>query len=106
MSDVIGAMRARIMLQHPTRIADEIGGAAILWTSAGDVWAEIGASGVSDGADYDTERSASAYEVRINRRDDVRAGWRALWGARRLRIIGVRDEGAPHITLTCEEELL
>lgn len=106
MSDALGAMRARITLQQPTRIADEIGGAAILWQSAGDVWAEIAASGVSDSADYDTARSASAYAVIIHRRDDVRAGWRVVWGARRLRVTGVRDDGAARITLACEEEIL
>jgi SPP1 family predicted phage head-tail adaptor len=106
MSDGVGAMRARITLQQPTRIADEIGGAAILRQSAGDVWAEIAATGVGDGADYDTARSVSGYTVVIHRRDDVRAGWRVSWGARRLRVTGVRDDGAARITLVCEEEML
>ncbi|MFT3726317.1 MAG: phage head closure protein [Terricaulis sp.] len=106
MSEGAGAMRARITLQWPARVADEIGGAATLWTSAGDVWAEIAASSVSDSADYDTARSTVGYTLSIYRRADVRAGWRVLWGGRRLRIAAVRDDGAPRIVLVCEEEKL
>lgn len=104
MSDGIGAARARVTLQEPVRVADEIGGAAILWTSRGDVWAAIDGGGAGEGAGFDTLPSTASYTVTINRRDDVRAGWRLLWGARRLRIIGVSDEGAPRIELRCEEE--
>lgn len=106
MSDVIGARRARVTLQRPTRVADEIGGAAIAWSSEGDVWAEVEAVGAGDGAAFDANPSNAAYHVEINRRDDVRAGWRIAWGARRLRIVGVADEGAPRIQLTCQEETL
>ncbi len=101
MSEVIGALRARVKLQRPTRVADEIGGAAIAWTDEGDVWAQVDA-----GAARETSPSVAAYRVTINRRDDVRAGWRIAWGARRLRIAGVTDEGAPRIQLMCEEERL
>jgi SPP1 family predicted phage head-tail adaptor len=106
MSDAIGARRTRVTLQRPTRVADEIGGAAIAWSSEGDVWAEIEAGSASDGAAFDVNPSNAAYRVEINRRDDVRAGWRIAWGARRLRIVGVADEGAPRIQLNCQEETL
>jgi len=36
----------------------------------------------------------------------VRAGWRVVWGERRLRVTGANDEGAPRIVLVCEEERL
>jgi head-tail adaptor len=48
----------------------------------------------------------SAFRVTINRRNDVRAGWRVIWGARVLRVVGVSDGGAPRIVLVCEEERL
>jgi SPP1 family predicted phage head-tail adaptor len=105
MSDAIGVMRARITLQQPTRVADEIGGAAISWASAGDVWAEIAAGSVSDSADYDTPTSDVSYTVTINRSADVRAGWRVVWGARRLRVTAIRDDGAPRVALACKEEI-
>jgi SPP1 family predicted phage head-tail adaptor len=106
MTDVIGALRARVKLQSPTRVADELGGAAILWTDEGDVWAEIEAGGGGDGAAFDAIPSVTNYRVTINRRDDVRVGWRIAWGARRLPIIGVADDGAPRIQLSCQEEIL
>ena len=104
MTDAIGAARARVTLEEPVRVADEIGGAAILWTARGDVWAAIEAGGAGEAAVFDTLPSAASYTVTINRRDDVRAGWRVKWGPRRLRISGVSDEGAPRIVLRCEEE--
>lgn len=106
MSDAIGALRARVKLQSPTRIADELGGAAIAWSDEGDVWAEIEAGGVGESAAFDASPSTASYRVTINRRDDVRAGWRIVWGARRLRIIGVADDGAPRLQLNCQEEIL
>ncbi|MEQ1810691.1 MAG: phage head closure protein [Terricaulis sp.] len=106
MSEAIGARRERVKLQSPMRIADEIGGAAIAWSDEGDVWAEIVAAAASESAAFDASPSVAIYRVAINRRDDVRAGWRVAWGARRLRIAGVADEGAPRIELTCREETL
>jgi SPP1 family predicted phage head-tail adaptor len=104
MTDAIGAARARVTLEEPVRIADEIGGAAILWTARGDVWAQIEARGSGEAAAFDTLPSVASYYVTINRRDDVRAGWRVTWGERHLRITGVSNEGAPRIVLRCEEE--
>lgn len=106
MSDAIGALRARVKLQSPTRVADEIGGAAIAWADAGDVWAEIEAGGAGEAAAFDMAPSSASYRATINHRSDVRAGWRIAWGARRLRIVGVAADGAPRITLFCQEEVL
>ena len=106
MSDTIGAMRARVTLKRPTRVADELGGAALMWVNAGDAWAEISAGGASERADYDGAPSTTAFTLRINRRDDVRARWWVAWGARVLRVIAVSDEGEARIDLICEEEVL
>ena len=106
MSDAIGALRARVKLQSPMRVADELGGAAILWTDAGDVWADIEADGVRESAAFDALASVARFRVTINQRDDVCAGWRIAWGVRRLRIVGVVNDGAPRIQLNCEEERL
>jgi head-tail adaptor len=106
MSDAIGAMRARVTLTQPTRVADELGGVALLWVSAGDAWAEIRGGAVGERADYDGALSSTAYTARINRRDDIRAGWRLAWGERTLRVVGVRDDSDARIELICEEEIL
>lgn len=102
----MGALRARVKLQSPVRIADELGGAAIAWSDEGDVWAEVEAGGAGDNPAFDTMSSVAAFVVTINRRDGVRAGWRIAWGTRRLRVSGVADEGAPRIRLICQEETL
>jgi head-tail adaptor len=106
MNDTIGAMRARVTLTRPVRVADEIGGAALMWINAGDAWAEVAAGVAGERADYDGEPSTATFIVRINRRDEVRASWRVAWGARVLRVIAVRDDGEPRIDLICEEEIL
>ena len=104
MSDAIGAARARVTLEAPTRVADEIGGAAILWVSQGDVWADIEARGANEAPAHHGLASTASFRVTIHRRDDLRAGWRLVWGERRLRIVGVIDDGGARISLNCEEE--
>lgn len=106
MSDAIGALRARVRLESLMRVTDEIGGAALAWLSQGEAWAEIAAGGVASNAGLDTSTSVASYRISIRRRDDVRAGWRVVWGARSLSVLGVRDEGGARIELICEEEVL
>jgi SPP1 family predicted phage head-tail adaptor len=98
------ARHARVTLQSPARVADEIGGAAIVWADQGEVWATIHATGAAQLDLFDTRGAVQTFRVTINRRDQVRAGWRVLWGARVLRVVSVSDGGAPRIVLVCEEE--
>ena len=106
MSDAIGVQRARVQLQSPMRVADEIGGVAISWSDEGEVWAAIEAIGAGQSADFDTAPAISSFRITLNNRADARTGWRAIWGGRVLRIVGVNNEGAPRIELLCEEERL
>lgn len=106
MTDTISAMRARVTLQRPVRTPDAIGGAAISWIDEAALWAAIEAIGATQGAAFDTAPATTAFRITINRGPAVRAGWRVVWGARLLRVVGVRDEGGARITLNCEEELL
>ena len=92
----IGAMRARVRLQSPARVADEIGGAAILWSDEGEVWAAVDALGAGQRAAFDTAVATAAFRVVIWRREDVRAGWRVLWDGRVLGVRGVVDGGGAH----------
>lgn len=104
MSDAIGALRSRVTLQSPTRTLDDVGGAVLGWTGQGDVWAAIEVSGAGVNADFDAARGVSSYRLTINRRAELRTGWRVLWGARVFRVVGVRDDGAMRQTLDCQEE--
>lgn len=103
MTDALGAMRHRVTLHKPTRIADEIGGAAIAWSNQGACWAEIEATGASEVPAFDAARSVAAFRAIINRRE-IAVGWRLIWSARQLRVVGVEDDGGARVTLFCEEE--
>lgn len=98
-------MRARVTLQSPTRVADEIGGAALFWSDAAEIWAEIEAQRADLRPAHDGASAEASFRVTINRREDVRAGWRILWDERVLRIIGIIDDGAPRVALVCAEVL-
>jgi len=104
MSDSIGAMRARVTLQEPVRVVDEVGGTAIAFVDVAEIWAAIEATNASAAEQFDTQMARTSFRVVINRRE-ARVGWRVLWGERTLRIVGVADDGAPRITLFCEEEM-
>ena len=107
MTGQIRARHERVSLQKPLRVADEIGGAAVVWVDEGQAWATIQPTSLSAQAGlFDTRVATAAFRVAINRRDDVRPGWRVIWGARQLNIVGVSDGGAPRIVLICEEETL
>ena len=104
MSDAIGELRHRVRLEHPTRAADDLGGAAITWIDAGEAWAAIAVRGAGEAPAHDGARSWTSYTVTLDRRSGVRVGWRVIWGARALRVVGVLDDGAPRLDLICEEE--
>lgn len=106
MSDATSALRARVTLQEPVRVADEIGGAAIFWAARGDVWARIEPRGAFERVMNDAAISAADLRVIIRRREDVRYRWRIVWGARVLRVLGRADDGGALIALFCEEESL
>lgn len=106
MIDAIGALRMRVRLERPVRADDDIGGGVLSWSDEGDVWAAVTVLGASQSAVFDAAPFTASYRVTINRRDDVRAGWRVIWSARSLRIVGVRDDGAVRLELNCEEEML
>ncbi|MDX2274650.1 MAG: head-tail adaptor protein [Hyphomonadaceae bacterium] len=90
MTERIGPLRERVSLQSPQRSADDIGGAALSWNDEGDVWAAVTAAGAAQGVAYDAAPAISSFSLTINRRTDLRAGWRVIWRARSLRIVGVR----------------
>ncbi len=106
MSDAIGAMRARVMLQSPARAPDDLGGAAISWTNEGEVWAELAAAGAGEKIAYDTASAIVSYTLHIRARADVRVGWRARMGLRVFRVLAVRDLAGARLDLICEEERL
>jgi head-tail adaptor len=103
---MIGSMRARLGLQSPERDEDDLGGAEIIWSPQGEIWAEISAGGGGQGAQFDRAPSVVSFVAKVRAPCAVKPGWRALWKERVLTIRAVRDAGAPHLELMCEEERL
>lgn len=106
MTDAISALRTRVRIETLTRVADEIGGAALAWSDQGEAWAEIVVGGAGQAEAYDTTRGAAAVVVRLRRRE---ADWlrsRILRDTASYRVRAVRDDGGPRIELICEEEQL
>lgn len=104
MTAAIGAMRTRIALQSPERVADELGGAAIHWTHEGEAWAHVGALGAAADAAFDGVVATATFRIEIYRREDVRSGWRVLSDGRVLTVDGVVDDGGARMALLCAEE--
>lgn len=104
MTDPIGALRARITLQRPVRMADELGGAALSWAHAGTIWAAIEALGGAEAVASDALVSVVPLRLTVRRVGGMRPGWRILWGERLLRVIAIADDGGPRLILTCEED--
>ncbi|MBL8548385.1 MAG: phage head closure protein [Hyphomonadaceae bacterium] len=103
---MIEKLRARITLQSPERVSDDLGGAEISWSDAGEVWAEISPGAGSAGAGYDGALSNASYRVTIRAPSDVRAGWRVLWNERVFRIDAVIAGTDALLELACVEERL
>ncbi|MBL8538037.1 MAG: phage head closure protein [Hyphomonadaceae bacterium] len=97
-------MRHRVQLLRRVRVADELGGGAITYVDAGEVWANVEALAADESFASDANASIARLRLSINRRQDARAGWRVTWNGRVLRVVAVRDERAPRIDLICEEE--
>ena len=97
-------MRARLGLQRPERDEDDLGGADIVWTPQGEIWAELSASGGAESERFDRASSVVAFTAKVRAPCAAKPGWRVLWGARVLAIRAVRDAGAPFLELICEEE--
>jgi len=103
MSENIAPLRARVRLEAPTPTPDDMGGAAFAFEDRGAVWVEIVARATRHGDAFDAASAATMFSVTMRPRADIAAGWAIVWGVRRLRVLGVRDDGGARIVLDCEE---
>jgi head-tail adaptor len=101
----IGALRARLGLQSPERVEDDLGGGEIVWTPQGEIWAELNASGGDQSANFDRTPSLVLYVAKVRAPCVAKPGWRALFGERVLAIRAVRNAGGAPLELICEEEI-
>lgn len=104
----IGALRHRLTLEAPLRVAGEGGTAVLQWTALATVWAEIVAVSGGEVAAGDGTRGAVTHEVRLRWRDGVLPAMRFVADAGRiLEIRSVRDPGGRRrwLVCACEERL-
>ncbi|MBI1186911.1 MAG: hypothetical protein GC206_06190 [Alphaproteobacteria bacterium] len=104
MSDAASGLRARAMLQSPTRIDDDLGGATLGWADEGEVWARIEARGGGLGAGLDGEVSRTLWRAELRAPSLVAAGWRLLWEGRGLRVLTVLPAAPGFVAIECEED--
>lgn len=100
---VIGKMNKKITLQQPVNIPDGRGGYKKTYETVTSVWAEFLTPNVSTEEANGTIISEVMRKVSIWRRNDVKKGWRVLWGNRILSIEHTYEYGDALTTLVCKE---
>ena len=105
--NVIGALRHRVTLEGPVRIAAEGGTATVSWTSLGSLFARIEPIGGREVDTADGTVAVVTHKVLIRHRNDVSAPMRFVAGTRILEIRAVLDlEGRRRwMQCLCEERL-
>lgn len=106
MTDFIGGLRERVMLQSPLRTADGLGGAILSWADEGEVWARVEAAGGGRAAALDGEATRLRWRVALRAPSPAAAGWRLLWSGRTLRVLTASAAAPGVVQLVCEEEAL
>ncbi|MCL4766441.1 MAG: phage head closure protein [Hyphomicrobiaceae bacterium] len=102
----IGALRQRLRLEAPLRIAGDDGGATVTWQLVATPWAEVVSLSGREVALADGLATLAMHEVRIRHRPDVTPEMRFVIGERVLDIRAVRDlDGRCRwLSCLCEEK--
>ncbi len=104
----IGALRRRMTLEQPTRVADGGGGVTTSWSPVADLWAElIGLSGAEQFV-ADGPQGRVTHRITIRKRTDVAPAMRLRMGLRLFHIETVmgRDDPEPYLRILAEERNL
>lgn len=99
--DNISAMRHRVTLEMPVRVAGEGGTATIAWTAVAEVWAEIMPRPAREAVVADGIAGRITHVVRVRFRGDIDATHRFRLGARIFDIRSVYDEREEHRYSIC-----
>ena len=100
----IGDLRHRVEIQVMARTSDGGGGAAIVWTALGEVWAAIWPRNASERFDLDRVAGRATHDIWIRARGDVRPEMRFRFGLRTFDIRGVIDVEDRSAWLKCVVE--
>ena len=102
----LGALRHRMSLEAPVRIAGEGGGASVTWQPVATVWAQVVPISGREVFQADGIVGLAMHEVRLRYRADVTPEMRFTMGGRVFDIRAVRDiEGRRRwLSCLCEEQ--
>jgi SPP1 family predicted phage head-tail adaptor len=104
----VGALRHRIRLEQPTRLADGGGGAVVTWTPVADLWASIKPTSGREALVADQVAGRVSHEIHVRYRADIVPAMRFSLGTRTFEIIAAIDveERRRQLRCLCREELL
>ncbi len=106
MSETIGKLNRRIVIQARTDVADTMGGASSSsWATHATVWAKIETRSAREHEFAGKLRHVATHKVTIRKLSTVIATMRFTYGGRTFQIHGVRpaDEDSRWTVLDCEE---
>jgi len=103
---MIGALRHKIELLTKTRVADDGGGAAILWLPGPEIWAQV--QRLSSTQDFAGDRAnrLRRLAVTIRYRADIVLSQQLRFDGDAYEVVSIEDdEPGKRLTLVCEEAL-
>ncbi len=104
----IAALRRRVTLEQPARVADGGGGVTVTWSAVAELWAELKSLAGTQQFIAEGLQGRVMHEVTIRRRTDVLPAMRLRFGSRLLVIEAVlnRDGPEPFLRILAEERNL
>lgn len=98
-------MRNRVTIEQPERIADEAGGAEIVWTAVATVWAEIQPITGREVFESDQLGGRVTHDVRLRYRSGITPKMRILHAGRAfdIRYVANLGERGEWLICSCEE---
>ncbi|MBX9592495.1 MAG: phage head closure protein [Hyphomonadaceae bacterium] len=103
----IAAMRERVTLERPVRIADGGGGASVIWEAVTALWAQVRPITGEERLRHDQLAGRLTHEVFIRYRPGVLPAMRFRQEARILAIVAVVEvERRTRLKCLCEERTL
>lgn len=104
----IGALRHRVQLEAPVRVADGGGGATVTWTPVAEIWAGVEPVAGSEGVLGEGLAGRISHEIVIRHRSGVGTAMRFRFGTRIFEIRAAIDvdERRRMLRCLCREEPL
>lgn len=100
-----GDLNKRLTLQYPVRTPDTMGGFAVVWTTAAEIFGAIWPVSASETVQAGQATMTITHKIRIRYRANVKASWRIKFGSRYFSIVGIinPNESNKLLDLLCRE---